>query len=350
MTFHVEFTADFFKAGTTDPVFPDIDVTALDVPGVEYGFLTDAGGEIARGQLAGADAVVVLGPAVTAASVEDADHLAVVARIGVGYDAVDVDACTQAGVALTITPDGVRRPVASAALTFLLALAHRLPLKNRLTREGRWSEKGDHMGIGLRGRTLGLVGMGNIGTEILRLAAPLQMQTVVADPFAQEQDVVAAGASLVTLPAMLEQADFVIICCALTPQTRHLIGAAELARMKRTAHLINIARGPIIDQGALTRVLQEGLIAGAALDVFEQEPIEPTDPLLDLDNVILAPHALAWTDESFRMMGESAFAGILAASEGRAPDHVVNQDVLGSTRFQEKLARCAARRDEEIRQ
>ena len=139
MTFRVEFTADFFKAGTTDPVFSDIDVTTLEVPGVECGYLADAGGEIVRGQLAQADAVVVLGPSVTAASVEEAEHLAVVARIGVGYDAVDVEACTRESIALTITPAGVRRPVASAALTFLLALAHRLPLKDRLTREGRWS-------------------------------------------------------------------------------------------------------------------------------------------------------------------------------------------------------------------
>ena len=347
MTYRVEFTADFFRPGTTDPVFRDIDVSALNVPGVEYGYLTEAGGEIAAGQLAHADAVVVLGPSVTAASLEGAEHLAVVARIGVGYDAVDVEACTKAGVALTITPDGVRRPVASAALTFLLALAHRLPLKDRMTREGRWGEKPDHMGIGLRGRTLGLIGMGNIGTEILTLAAPWQMQTVVCDPYADPEAVTAAGATRLGLPDLLEQADFIIICCALTPDTHHLIGADQLARMKPSAHLINIARGPIIDQAALTHALQNGLIAGAALDVFEQEPINLEDPLLDLDNVILAPHALAWTDESFRMMGESAFAGILAASKGRAPDHVVNQEVLGSTLFKEKLARCALRRTEE---
>jgi D-3-phosphoglycerate dehydrogenase len=149
---------------------------------------------------------------------------------------------------------------------------------------------------------------------------------------------------LVPLPSLLERADFVLICCALTADTHHLIGAPQLQRMKPTAHLINVARGPIVDQVALTEALQRGTIAGAALDVFEQEPPPASEPLLQMDNVILAPHALSWTDESFRMMGESAFTGILAVSQGRAPDHVVNAEVLDTERFQTRLAACAHRR------
>ena len=150
---------------------------------------------------------------------------------------------------------------------------------------------------------------------------------------------------LTALPDLLAEADFVLICCALTPETRHLIGSAELGRMKPTAHLINVARGPIVDQAALAAwALREGAIAGAAIDVFEEEPVDPGDPILGLDNVIVAPHALAWTDESFRMMGESAFAGILAVSEGRAPGHVVNGEVLETESFRAKLEACARRR------
>ncbi len=349
MTFRVAFTADFLKPGSTDPVFPDIDARVLDVPGIERRILSEGASEIGAGQLADTDAVVVLGPTVSADSLTGADHLAVVARIGVGYDAVDVDACTQAGIALTITPDGVRRPVASAALTFLLSLAHRLPLKDRLTREGRWGEKSQHMGIGLRGRTLGLVGMGNIGAEILSLVAPHEMTILVADPFADPARVAELGAEPLDLHAMLERADFVIVCCALTRQTHHLIDETALSCMKSTAHLINVARGPIVDQRALTHALQQNTIAGAALDVFEQEPIDPDDPLLTLDNIILSPHALSWTDESFRMMGESAFAGILSVAEGRAPDHVVNRDVLDSERFKHRLATCVQRKKEAVR-
>jgi len=200
------------------------------------------------------------------------------------------------------------------------------------------------MGLGLRRRTLGVVGLGNIGREVCRLCAPFEMTLLAADPVTGEETAAGLGARLVALPDLLAEADFVLVCCTLTEETRHLIGPAELGRMKPTAHLINVARGPIIDQAALTAALREGAIAGAALDVFEEEPVDPSDPILGLDNVIVAPHALAWTDESFRMMGESAFAGILAVSEGRAPGHVVNGEVLEAEGFRSKLEACARRR------
>ena len=342
--FRVGLTIDFLRPDGRQ-AFPDIDLSPLDrAEGVEWHCLKEGAEEVPAEAAADCDALLVLAPRISAATLGDAARLAVVARIGVGYDSVDVDACTRAGVALTITPDGVRRPVASAAMAFLLALAHRLPVKDRLTREGRWADRVDHMGLGLRGRTLGLVGLGNIGREVCRLCAPFEMNLLAADPFAGEQAAAGLGARLVSLADLLREADFVLICCALTAETRHLIGAAELNRMKATAHLINVARGPIVDQAALTAALGQGAIAGAALDVFEEEPVDPGDPILRLDNVILAPHALAWTDESFRMMGESAFAGILAVSEGRPPGHVVNGEVLESEPFRAKLAACARRR------
>ncbi len=342
--FRVGLTVDFLRPDGRQ-AFPDIDLGPLDrAEGVEWHCLETGADEVPPEAAADYDALLVLGPRISAATLEDAGRLAVVARIGVGYDSVDVDACTRAGAALTITPDGVRRPVASAAMAFLLALAHRLPSKDRLTREGRWAERVDHMGLGLRGRTLGVVGLGNIGREVCRLCAPFEMTLLAADPVTSEETAAGLGARLVTLPELLAEADFVLVCCTLTEETRHLIGPSELDRMKPTAHLINVARGPIVDQAALTAALREGAIAGAAIDVFEEEPVDPADPILRLDNVIVAPHALAWTDESFRLMGESAFAGILAVSEGRAPGHVVNGEVLETESFRAKLAACARRR------
>lgn len=342
--FRVGLTVDFLRPDGRQ-AFPDIDLSPLDrADGVEWHCLEEGSDEVPPEAAADCDALLVLGPRISAATLEEAGRLAVVARIGVGYDSVDVDACTRAGAALTITPDGVRRPVASAAMAFLLALAHRLPAKDRLTREGRWAERVDHMGLGLRGRALGVVGLGNIGREVCRLCAPFEMNLLAADPAADAETAAGLGARLVSLPELLAEADFVLICCALTAETRHLIGPAELERMKPSAHLINVARGPIVDQAALTAALRDGAIAGAAIDVFEEEPVDPADPLLRLDNVIVAPHALAWTDESFRLMGESAFAGILAVSEGRAPGHVVNGEVLETESFRAKLAACARRR------
>lgn len=345
--FRVGLTKDFLRADG-EPAFPDIDTAALDGAGLAWACLGEggAGEELPASALADLDAVLVLAPLVTARSVEQAERLAVVARLGVGYDSVDVPALTERGIALTITPDGVRRPVASAALAFLLALAHRLPLKDRLTRDGRWGEKANHMGIGLRGRTLGLIGLGSIGGEICRLLAPHEMQLLAFDPYASDERARELGVERRDLTALLAEADFVLVCCALTPETHHLLGAAQFATMKPTAQLINVARGPIVDQAALTGALQSGAIAGAALDVFEQEPIADDDPLLALDNVILAPHALSWTDESFRLMGESAFRSILDVSRGRPPQHVVNSEVLRSDAFHQRLAACAARRSE----
>jgi phosphoglycerate dehydrogenase-like enzyme len=340
--FRVGVTRDFLKPDGR-PAFPDIGTQLLtDQAGVEWEFLPRFAAEIPPEAAAAYDGLLVLAPRVTAATLQGHPRLAVIARFGVGYDSVDVEACTRADVALTITPDAVRRPVAASALTFLLALAHKLPLKDRLTREGRWSEKMQHMGLGLTGRTLGLVGLGNIGQEICRLVAPLDMKLIASDPFGSPAAAASVGAELVELETLLAAADFVCVCCALTAETRHLLDERRLALLQPSAFLINVARGPIVDQSALTRLLTERRIQGAALDVFEQEPIANDDPLLKLDNVIVAPHAICWTDELFRNNGRSACQSLLDIAAGREPRYLVNRDVLQRTGFQQKLKRNTA--------
>jgi phosphoglycerate dehydrogenase-like enzyme len=342
-TFRVGVTADFLKPdGLLAPSTVGLDLLS-GVPGLHWQFLAEDTPELRPEQVRGLDALLVLAPRVSAASLEGADRLAVVARFGVGHDNVEVDACTRAGVLLTITPDAVRRPVAAAALTFVLALGHKLLVKDRLTRTGRWAEKLHHMGTGLTGRILGVVGLGNIGREVLALAAPLGMRHLAHDPYADPARAAASGAELVALETLLREADFVCLCCALTPQTRHLLNAERLALMKPTAYLVNVARGPVVDQAALTEALRQRRIAGAGLDVFEQEPPDPGDPLLSLDNVILAPHALCWTDECFRGIGQDACRSILDVAAGRAPRHVVNPAALEHTGLREKLRRYGAR-------
>lgn len=276
------------------------------------------------------DALLVLAPHVTAHTVDACRRLSLIARFGVGYDNVDVDACTRNAVMLSITPDGVRRPVATSALAFLLALSHKLFTKDRLTRTGRWQEKLDYMGIGLTGRTLGVIGLGNIGRELFRLAAPLEMRHAAFDPYA-------SAIELVALDSLLTEADFVVVCCALTADTHHLLDRRRLRLMKPTAFLINIARGPIIDQAALTEALTERSIAGAALDVFKTEPVSSNEPLLQLDNVIVAPHAIAWTDELFLGNGIAACQSILDVALGRIPRHIVNREVLDRPALLAKL-------------
>ncbi len=332
--FRVGITRDFLRADGS-PAYGDIGLSALaGVPGIETEFLAENTRELRADQIAGYDALLVLAPRLTAATLEGADRLAIVARFGVGYDSVDVDACTRKGVLLTITPDGVRRPVATSALTFLLALSHRLLEKDRLTRTGRWADKADFMGIGLTGRTLGLIGLGNIGGEVFRLARPLEMRHLAFDPYASAEAADSVGAALVDLATLLRESDFVTICCALTPETYHLIDATRLRQMKPTAFLINVARGPIVDQKALTVALRERWIQGAATDVFEEEPVSPDEEILRLDNVIVTPHGICWTDECFRGNGRSACESIRDVASGRVPRYVVNRAALDHPRLQ----------------
>jgi phosphoglycerate dehydrogenase-like enzyme len=339
--FRVGFTRDFLSDDGTVRL-GDIGLHLLDAaPGIDWEFLPDRAPVLTAAHLRGFDALAVLGPSIPSSAFDGPDRLSVIARYGVGYEKIDIDACTRNGVAVTITPDGVRRPMAIAIMTLMLALSGCLLQKDRLARSGGWSRKLDFMGIGLTGRVLGSLGLGNIARELFTLVAPLGMRHVAHDPYASPDS--APGVELVDLDTLFRTADVVAVNCPLTPDTRHLVNAGRLAMMKPTAFLINTARGPIVDQAALVDALRERRIAGAGIDVFEREPVDPHDPILTLDNVIVTPHALGWTDEWIHLTGRSALRGILAVAAGREPDHIVNRDVLRSRAFQEKLARYAAR-------
>jgi D-3-phosphoglycerate dehydrogenase len=175
----------------------------------------------------------------------------------------------------------------------------------------------------LTGRTLGLVGAGGIGQEVLRVAQPFFQRMLAADPYVDAAQIQALGGEHVALETVLAASDFVVVCCQLTPATRHLIGADQLAAMKPDAFLINMARGPVVDEAALIAALQRRQIAGAGLDVFEQEPTPASNPLLGMDNVVLTPHALCWTDECFHDIAASALQSIVEVAQGRRPRHVV---------------------------
>src|SRR5262245_4453916 len=234
--FRAGVTRDFLKADGSLG-FSDIGLDLFAQAGISWEFLPAGGPEIAPEHARDYDGLLVLAPKVTAATLEGVDRLKIVARFGVGYDNVDVDACTRAGVALTITPDGVRRPVAVAAITFLLALTHKLLIKDRLTRAGRWAEKLAHTGQGVTGRTLGILGLGNIGLELAKLARPLGLALLGHDPWANAAAAAAHEISLVPLEELLRRSDYVCVCCALSAETRHLLNAERLAMMKPTAYL-----------------------------------------------------------------------------------------------------------------
>ncbi len=327
--FRVGITRDNLKSDGT-PIFDAASLKLLDDPRIEWEFMPELEAELTPQTAAKYDAVCVMMATVTRKTVSAADRrLKLIARFGVGYDTVDVPALTESGVLLTITPDGVRRPVASSALTFLLMLAHRVPIKDRLVREGRWNERVDYMGVGLSGRTLGSIGVGNIGSELFRLATPFAMRHLACDPYVTPQSVAPLGVKLVDQETLLRESDFVCVNCPLNSETRHMMSTQQFALMKPTAFFINTARGPIMDEKALYQALTQNQIAGAAIDVFEQEPTPPDNPLLKLDNIIVTPHHICLTDECINTVAAGVFSACRDLANGRVPKNVVNQQVLG---------------------
>ena len=326
--FKVGITRDFLaEDGTLG--YGDIGLSILkDAENVEFEFLAENTSELLPEQIRDYHGLLVLSPKLSANSLSQAKKLRVVARFGVGYDSVDVPSCTANGTLLTITPNAVRRPVAVSALTFLLSLSHRLVIKDKLTRTGQWNQRLDHMGQGLGGRTLGVVGVGNIGQEVFRVAQNLDLQFLGYDPHTPQEAVKDLGVELVSLETLLAESDYIVICCTLIPETRHLINAERLSLMKPSAFLINVSRGPVVDQAALYEALKSNQIQGAGLDVFEQEPIDPKDPLLQLENVILAPHSLCWTDQFFEAIGYEACQSIVDVAHGKCPSGIVNREAL----------------------
>lgn len=309
------------------------DATALavldDDPLIEWQWLAEQPASVSADHLATYDGLCLGAPAVPASALGRADQRTrIVAKFGVGYDNCDVAAMTAAGVLLTNNPDAVRRPVASSILGFILALAHRIPVMDQITRSGRWHEKMQHIGTGLSGRTLGSIGVGNIGRELFRLARPLDMHHIACDPYADAQELEPLGVQLRNLETVLAEADFLVINCPLNDTTRGLIGPRALALMKRSAFLINTARGHIVDEAALYDALRQRRIAGAALDAFAQEPVSPSNPLLTLDNIIVSPHAICYTDECLRLLAEGAFIRVRAFLHRQEPLNVVNRAVL----------------------
>ncbi len=331
-----------FRVGVTRDVrrpdgtftFAPYDLSALDAAGIAWGFLPED--TLTPDVLDGIDGLYHYATPLPAATLEGVERLAVIARHGVGLDYLDLPACTERGIAVTITPAGVTRPMASSAVTLALALAHRLRERDRALHDGDWGAgRFRPQGTGLTGRTLGVIGYGRIGREVVRLLRPWELRVLVTQRRPVEED----GVAYVDLETLLGAADFVVVACPLTEETRGLLDARRLALMKPTAFLVNVARGAIVDQAALVEALRDGRLAGAGLDVVDPEPLPAGDPLLALPNVVGAPHSLGYTDELLRGCVAQACASLIEVAAGRVPRDVANPEVLGNPLFLAKLER-----------
>ncbi|MGA2292288.1 hydroxyacid dehydrogenase [Bradyrhizobium sp.] len=262
---------------------------------------------------------------------EASKEMTVVTRIGVGYDAVDVPALSRRRIPLMVAGTANSPSVAEQALFMMLTLAKRAVEMHCIVKDGKWGHRLGMLPYDLYGKTVLIIGFGRIGTRTAKRCLAMEMQVLVYDPYKTAADIAAAGCEVAAdLDAALPRADFVSIHCPKTPETVGMFNVARLHRMKPSAYLINTARGGIVDEAALHDALVAGQLAGAGLDVFEQEPPPSGHPLFALPNVIMAPHVAGVTREAVDRMSEQTARNILSALDGDPIRHnVINQDVLG---------------------
>lgn len=273
----------------------------------------------------GAVAFLVRSCTVTRRVIEGTPALRIIARHGVGVDSVDVPAATERGVVVTYTATANSSAVSEFTFALLLGLCRMLPAIDASMRAGAWMREA-FIGAELEGRTLGIVGLGNIGTRVARHARGFGMGVLASDPEISEQDAAARGAILVSFDTLLRESDVISLHPRLTVTTRHLIDEKAIEKMKPGVRIVNTSRGQVINETALIGGLRSGRIAGAALDTFEEEPLDPGSPLRTMPNVILCPHIAGQTVESLRQMAAEAAQAILDELSGRTPAHVFNPE------------------------
>lgn len=264
---------------------------------------------------------------VTASLLQAGKRLRVVARAGTGVDNIDLDAATQAGIIVVNAPTGNTIAAAEHTVAMLMALARNIPQADAHIRAGNW-QRARFLGVEVEDKVLGLVGLGRIAQEVSRRAQGLGMRVVAYDPYVTSEYAEQRGVSLMSLDALLQESDFVTVHVPLSPGTRHLIGAAELARTKAGVRILNVARGGIIDEAALVAAVESGHVAGAAIDVFETEPLAADSPLRTHPNIILTPHLGASTVEAQERVAVNAAQQVVDVLCGRPARYAVNAPII----------------------
>lgn len=265
----------------------------------------------------------------TRAVLERLTKCKVIAKYGVGVDTVDLKAATDLGIIVANVPDYCFDEVSDHAIGLLLALARKITFFDRKVKSNQWDFRQGMPMHRIRNKTLGLIGCGRIGREVARKMLVFGVRTIAYDPWAADTG---GAVAFVDLDTVLKEADYISIHCPLNESTRHLLGEREFVEMQKKPFVINVARGPIIDEKVLIRALEEGRISGAGLDVLEKEPPAPENPLLKMDNVIVSPHVGFYSEESIRELKRRGAESVSAVLLGEWPRAVVNQEVIGRTR------------------
>lgn len=280
-------------------------------------------------EIEGVEGVIVRTAPFTREIIEAAKGLKVIGRHGVGVDNIDVKTATEKGIVVVNTPNANATSVAEHTVTVIGALAKRTVAYDRATREGRWELRNSYTAVDLDGKTLGLVGIGRIGSMVARrMAVAFNMKVIAYDPYVTAEKAQELGIALCAqMDDVFRQADVVSLHTPLTPETRGFINGAKLRLMKPSAFLINLSRGEVVDEKALCEALKSGIIAGAAIDVYDPEPPLNDSPLFALENILLSPHSAALTQECVIRMATGAAEGVVDLLSGKRPQFVVNPEV-----------------------
>lgn len=309
-----------------DPIAED-GIALLKRLGVDVDIRTGLPGDELKAAVGKYEALIVRSETrLTREVIGAAGKLQVIGRAGIGVDNIDVEAATERGVVVVNAPTGNVISAAEHAIALMMALARNIPDANASLKGGKWERK-RFLGLEVRGKTLGIIGLGQVGSEVARRARGLEMRVLAHDPFVPEERARSLGVELATFDELLKESDFVTVHTTLTEGTRQLIGRAEIDKMKPTARIVNTARGGIVDEAALGSALKEGRLAGAALDVFETEPLT-SHPLLENERVVVTPHLGASTAEAQERVALDVAEQVVAVLKGEPAQYAVNAPLI----------------------
>jgi D-3-phosphoglycerate dehydrogenase len=276
-----------------------------------------------------ADAILNVSTKITRRVIESLQRCRVIVRYGIGVDTIDIPAATEKGICVANVPDFCWEEVSDTAMSLILAVSRKVVYMNNLVKQGIWNRSLAAPIHKYQLQTLGLLAFGNIPRALVKKARPFGFKRIISyDPYVSEEIFKEYGVEPVDFDTLLGESDILSIHTPLTQETYHMIGEAELRRMKSTAYLVNTSRGPVIDEKALYKALSEGWIAGAGLDVMEKEPPDKGNPLLKLDNVVITPHYGSYTEEAYHELRVKVAENAVAALEGRLPKYLVNPEVV----------------------
>lgn len=314
------------KVFLTEHIHPDAVAYLKENFEVIQGTSTESS-EIIR-QAQGCAAILIRSAKITAEIMDAIPTLKVVAKHGMGVDNIAVDHATEKGILVVNAPFSNLNAVAEHIVMLLLALSKRTVRMDQLTRKGGFKERNTYKTIELKGATVGIIGLGKISRMVVKKIAGFEMNILASDPYVKQEDVGDLPVTMVSAEDVYTKSDFVIVHTSLFPSTFHLVGAEQFKLMKPTAFIINAARGPVIDEAAMIEALRSGQIAGAGLDVFEQEPPADDNPLFTMDDVIVSPHNAALSDGALRAMAMDSALGVTEYLTGKPVTYPVNKEVL----------------------